>query len=322
MNIASVASPSALRRAVTAAIAAMIIAAIGRAIGVSGAAAAQAAEFTESIEARIMAYQNTWNTHDAAEVSAFYAHDADIVIGNLPALRSRQSIKEWWRRYFKKQETGRRITIAIDSIKLLADDAAIANVATTTGGQNAQGRELLARKARGTWVMHRENEGWFIAALLAMPTENDQVVLTESVEAAKALKPGLRAFVDAFEDAFNSHDAAALSAFFTDDADIIVRNSPLVFGRPAIDDQWRAYFSEPRPYRAIMIVDEIRMIAPDVALINLTATGAVEDDIGTESPVRYTRAAWVVMRKAGEWRIAALRVLPSEDDRIIRESDR
>lgn len=59
----------------------------------------------------------------------------------------------------------------------------------------------------------------------------------------------------------------------------MVRNSPVIHGRQAILDWWRAYFSEPKPYPpalgsryapmgAILIIDEIRMMAPDVALIN------------------------------------------------------
>jgi hypothetical protein len=65
------------------------------------------------------------------------------------------------------------------------------------------------------------------------------------------------------------------------------------------------------------------MIAPDVALLNITATGAVPKQAQNEpAPVRYARATWVLAEDAGEWRIAQLLVLPSEDDRIIRSGGR
>jgi uncharacterized protein (TIGR02246 family) len=144
------------------------------------------------------------------------------------------------------------------------------------------------------------------------------VILNGTVAAAAALRPHIRALVAAYEDTFDSHDPAAVSAFFTEDADIVVRNSAVIHGRQAILDWWRTYFSQPRPYRTILIVDEIRMISPAVALINVIGTGAGLQADAEPLPVRYTRATWVVIRQEGDWLIAALRVLLSEDDRLIR----
>lgn len=62
----------------------------------------------------------------------------------------------------------------------------------------------------------------------------------------------------------------------------------------------------------------MRTIAPDVILLNLTATGDRASSTDARRPVRYARATWIVTRAAGEWRIAALWLLPSEDDVIIR----
>lgn len=72
--------------------------------------------------------------------------------------------------------------------------------------------------------------------------------------------------------------------------------------------------------RAILITDVIRMMAPEVALINITATAAAGQADARPLPVSYARATWVVVREAGERLIAAFCVLPSEEDRIIRES--
>lgn len=148
-----------------------------------------------------------------------------------------------------------------------------------------------------------------VPAANGLPLPEDGVELNASVEAAEALRPDIRGFVAAYEDALSARDPGAVSAFYRDDAELVVRNSPLVSGRAAIRAWWDAYFQEPRPYRALLIIDGIRMIAPDVALVNITATGTVpQTATGEPAPVRCARAAWVLTREAGVWRIAQLLV--------------
>ena len=286
--------------------------------GLSRVAAAQDVDDSATIRARVEAYRGTWNTHDASALAAFFTEDADFVMGNLPSVRGRQEIQHWWQDYFERQEPERRLTLDVSSVRFVAAKVAVVNVSTATGGSNHEGLELHVRKFRGTWVLQRKNGTWLIAALGGLPDEGDRVVLNASAKAAQTLMPRIRAFVRAYEGAFNAHDPAALTALYTDDADMVIRNSPVVHGRQAILDWWRTYFSQPRPYRAILIIDEIRMMSPDVALIKFTATGASQQPDAEQSPVRYARATWVVVRKEGKWLITALRVLPSEDDHIIR----
>lgn len=301
-------------------VSATIVATSGFIPGLSGVAAAQDVDIDDSatIRARVEAYRDTWNTHDATALAAFFTEDADFVMGNVPAVRGREEIRHVWQDYFKQQEPERRLTLDVDPVRFVADNIAVVNVLTTTGGRNHQGLELHARKFRGTWVLQRKNGTWLIAALRGLPDEGDRVVLNASAKAAQTLRPRIRAFVRAYEGAFNTHDPAALTTLYTDDADIVVRNSPVIHGRQAILNWWRTYFSQSRPYRFIPIVDEIRMMSSDVALINVTATGASQQPDAAQSSVRYARATWVVVRKEGKWLIAALRVLPSEDDHIIR----
>jgi uncharacterized protein (TIGR02246 family) len=281
---------------------------------------AQTNEDSAAVLARVGEYQSVWDTHESAALAAFFTKDADMVMGNLPVAHGRQAIQDWWRDYFARQEPERRLTIDVNSIRLLSADVALANVATTTGGRDNQGKKLLSRKARGTWLLHKQQGSWLISAMRGMPTVKDSVVLTASLEAAEVLRPEIRAFVDAYGDAFNSHDPSALTALYRNDADIIVRTSPLIHGSQAIEDWWRAYFSRPRPYRALFIIDEIRMINPDVALLNVVGTGAPEKVESEQAPLRYARGTWVLVREAGDWLIDALWVLPSKDDRIIRRS--
>lgn len=293
-------------------------------LGVSGAwaptaAAGQAAEDSAAIRARTEAYLDVWDAHDASGLAALFTEDADLVMGNLPAARGRPEIRDQWQAYFERQEPERRLRLDEGPLRFLAPDAAIISVTTTTGGRDSAGRDLPARRFRGTWLWQRRGDGWLISAMRGLPLEEDRVVLNASLQTAEALRPDIRGFAAAYEDALNTHDGDTVSAFYTDDAEIIVRNSPRISGRAAIQAWWRDYFGEPRPYRALLIIDEIRMITRDVALVNITATGAfARQGADQPTPVRYARATWVLTREKGEWRIAELLVLPGEDDRIIR----
>lgn len=305
-------------------LAAAIIATITVAAAFPAVATAQAEteHRTTALRERVEAYRRAWNTHDPSAVAAFFTEDADFVMGNLPLRRGRQEIRDSWRDYFARQEPERGLTLVLNSIRFVAADVALINVATITGGRDRLGQELPARRFRGTWVLRRQGSSWLISAMRGLPTEEDRVELMPSLEAAESLRPQLRTFVAAYEDTFDRHDPEALSAFYRDDADIIVREGPVIQGAQAIREWWRAYFSQPRPYRVLLIIEEIKMMSENVALLNITATGAMSDATHTLQPVRHVRATWVVVREDGEWLIAALRLLPSEDDRVIREQGR
>lgn len=158
--------------------------------------------------------------------------------------------------------------------------------------------------------------------MLGLPTEEDRVELVPSFEAAESLRPQLRAFVASYEDVFDRHDPEALSAFYRDDADIIIRDGPVIHGAQAIREWWRVYFSQPRPYRELLIIEQIKTVYENVALLNITVTGAMSEGTDRLQPVRPARATSVVVREDGEWLIAALRLLPGEDDRVVRGQGR
>jgi len=285
-------------------------------------AEAQTVEDSASVYEFVEAYKHTFNTRDAAALSEFFTEDADFLMFNLPEIRGRQAIENVWRSYwqskFNKQEPGRKGKFILNSVRFFSSDVALVNIESITGGRDSLGVELQTRKARGTWLLHRQNGNWLISALCGMPTEKDSVVLGASIETAKTLRPQIRAFVDAYENAFNSHDPSAVSSFYRNKADIIVRNGSLIQGKHAIQDWWGNYFSKPRSYRALFIIDEIRTISDDVVRVNITATGATPGTEGESRPVRQASGMWILVREAGKWHIAALRVLPGKDDCIIR----
>lgn len=283
--------------------------------------AAQAEGDSATLREHVKNYQSAMSTHDSTVVAAFFAEDADLVPGNLPALHGRAAIEVWWRLYFERTEAERRGTFDVASMRFLTPEIALVNLAITSGGTGVRGEALQERKTRGTWLLRRHDKQWLIEAARILPTEKDRVELLPSLEAAESLRPELRAFVAEYEDTFNRHDPEALGAFYRNDADIIVREGPIIHGGQAIRKWWLDYFSEPRPYRALLIIEEIRMMADNVAIIDFTATGARSEAMEQLQPVRRARATWVVIREDGDWLIAALRVLPSEDDRVVREHE-
>lgn len=294
----------------------MLIALLVSAAAVPQAGAAQTATDTVHLREFIGTYRAAFDAHDPAAVAALFAEDADLMLDNSPTVEGREAIERWWRSYFERPEAQRRAKFDVTSLRLLAKDVALMNVTTETGGVVGGGALPLSVE-RATWVMRRRNTQWLIEAARTLPAEGDSVELNSSLEAAEALRPDIRAFVGAYEETFDSHDAEALSTFYRADADIIVRDSPTVHGAQAIQEWWRAYFAEPRPYRVLLILKDIKMMSEDVALLNFTVTGAMVDAANQLRPVRWARATWVILRQNGKWRIAALRVLPSEDDRVV-----
>lgn len=131
---------------------------------VSGQAFAQANE----LQTFIKQYEETWQSHDGERLGGYFDDDADMIVGIQPRIVGREAIAVWWKQYFSRIDSDRQLSISIESIRLLSQDVALINVATTTGGAHSETHEILEpRRARGTWVVTREGGGWRISALRA-----------------------------------------------------------------------------------------------------------------------------------------------------------
>lgn len=120
---------------------------------------------------------------------------------------------------------------------------------------------------------------------------------------------------------WDTHDAAALAAHFTADADMIMGNGPIMDGREGIQDWWQDYFAAQEPARRLTIeVDGIRPLTGDVALLNVRTTTGGRTDRGLELVARRFRGTWVMVREDSNWLIAAMRGLPTTQDRILRDT--
>lgn len=150
------------------------------------------------------------------------------------------------------------------------------------------------------------------------------VVLLAGVPGAAAAQTSrdsvaVRAFVQAYRTIWNGHDPSALATFFTEDADMIMGIDPVALGRGAIEGWWRGYFDRQEPERQLAIaVHAVRLITPDVAVLNVVTTTGGRNEKGQALQPRRARGTWVVVRASGSWRISAMRGMPTEQDKIIR----
>lgn len=129
----------------------------------------------------------------------------------------------------------------------------------------------------------------------------------------------VRGLVEAYRTTWNGHDPSVLAAFFTEDADMIMGTDPITSGRKAIEGWWRNYFAKQEPQRHVSIeLHALRLIAPDVAVLNVTTTTQGRSAQGEELRSRYARGTWVVVHQDDAWMIAAMRGMPTEQDQIIR----
>jgi len=122
----------------------------------------------DELQEFIKRYEESWQSHDAERLGAFFAEDADMVVGIQPRIVGREAIVAWWNVYFSHINNDRLLAISIESFKVLSADIALINVDTTTGGTHSEKDEVLeSRNARGTWIVTRGDGGWRISALRA-----------------------------------------------------------------------------------------------------------------------------------------------------------
>ena len=169
---------------------------------------------------------------------------------------------------------------------------------------------------RRTWVLKMSLAG--VVAGVTMLGSSGAVVAQVPEDSAAVVS-----LVEAYRTTWNGHNPSDLAGFFTEDADMIMGTDPVTMGRKAIEGWWQSYFARQEPQRHVVIeVHALRLIAPDVAVLNVTTTTQGRSAQGEELRSRDARGTWVVVREGGTWRIAAMRGMPTEKDEIIRASTR
>lgn len=150
--------------------------------------------------------------------------------------------------------------------------------------------------------------GVMVVATIVVLTSSPNVVPAQTPDPSQAL----RSRVQAFQTAWNSHDAAAVAAFFTDDADQIMGDGPTTRGLPALQQWWRDRFASMEPGRRITLtVSSLRLLSPGVAVIDTVAVSGGRNAQGQELSTSNDRGTWVVVQRGGQWLMTALRVYPA-----------
>ena len=139
-----------------------------------------------------------------------------------------------------------------------------------------------------------------------------------------SLREVLEVLVAEYQASWNEHDAKALTEFFAGDADLIMGTGPTIGGREAIQEWWTVYFDRVEAgSRAAFLVDDIRPVGSDAAVVNVTAAQH-GDQQDRDRVIPLARGTWVMVRAGEAWRVAAMRGQPLEGagrqpgDRMLR----
>jgi uncharacterized protein (TIGR02246 family) len=114
----------------------------------------------------------------------------------------------------------------------------------------------------------------------------------------------IKALLDAFVKAFNSGNAKAAAATYSDTAVVLDEEGERIEGRAAIHDRYTASFAD-NPGSTIAIqVESLRFLGPETALEEGRAT--ITSAAGGGAP-EITRFVAVYVKQGGEWRQATVR---------------
>jgi uncharacterized protein (TIGR02246 family) len=131
------------------------------------------------------------------------------------------------------------------------------------------------------------------------------LVLALLLAPAPAAEGPLRVLIQQYAEARNNQDRAAVERLFTADADQLVSSGEWRRGRPALVEGAMAS-SRRETGRRTLTVETVRFLAPEIALV----------DARYEIGERQMWSAFVCIRQAGAWRIAAIRnMLPAAPSR-------
>ena len=145
---------------------------------------------------------------------------------------------------------------------------------------------------------------WTVAAVaVAVFT----VALAPPAQAAQARdEAGVRQLFADFHNAFNNHDAHAVAAFCAEDVDYIALTGEHVSGRATVEQHLQPLFAgRLKAMVRTASVQEVRFLHPDIAILvgSYESRGAISPT-GAAIPPTKGIYDWVVVRRAGRWRIA------------------
>jgi uncharacterized protein (TIGR02246 family) len=139
----------------------------------------------------------------------------------------------------------------------------------------------------------------------------------------KAAQPGrdndkkaIQEVVDAFKQAFNKGDVKAISALFTEDAEVVDEHGGKVQGRQAITEHFAAGFGDAPGAKIEIDADSLRFLGADAA----TEEGRARVLPADGSAPELTRYLVIYVKQGGKWLQSSVREYPdtqvSHHDRL------
>jgi uncharacterized protein (TIGR02246 family) len=117
---------------------------------------------------------------------------------------------------------------------------------------------------------------------------------------------GVHAAVDAFVKAFNDGDAKAVSALFTENAEVIDDEGAMAVGRPAITAQFEEAFQQNPGRKITVTTDSVKFFADDVA----QEEGRAVITPAESGQAEHSRYTVIYVKKDGHWLTASIRDEP------------
>jgi uncharacterized protein (TIGR02246 family) len=130
-----------------------------------------------------------------------------------------------------------------------------------------------------------------------------------SVQAESSEELPVRELQSQFLNGWAAADSHAISALFSEDADLVIPTGLFVHGRGNIDLFYSSVFASGyKGSRATSEVTQVRFLKPDVAIVDgkWSIDGAHAAD-GKSAPAELGIFSLVTVKQDGSWRIAALR---------------
>jgi uncharacterized protein (TIGR02246 family) len=127
---------------------------------------------------------------------------------------------------------------------------------------------------------------------------------------SSADEEAIRRATDAFSAAWGRHDAKALTASYTADADFTNPVGGQARGRAEIEKMFGQDHGPTGPFRSSTIkqtIDRIRFVKPDVAVVHgaWETSGAVDAQGASLNPSPRGRLMLVFVKQGGDWKVAS-----------------
>ena len=123
-----------------------------------------------AIRSVIKQFENNWNERNAKAQASLFAPEGDQILFDRAVATGPTEIEQQWTILNPQFPKGRKISIAVNTVRFPLADIAVVNAsATFTDGQDKTGKTLQPYRDRATYVFLKSEQAWKITALRVYP---------------------------------------------------------------------------------------------------------------------------------------------------------